>query len=72
MHHDIGYRWSNGKHETRLVDFIHYGEINGQTAMAKTVGFPTAIAAKMVLESNNLFVYLKLIYTLLHCIDIYL
>ena len=54
MHHDIGYIWSNGKHETRVVDFIHYGETNGQTAMAKTVGFPTAIAAKMVLESNYL------------------
>lgn len=52
MHHEIGYRWPNGKDETRTVDFIHYGEINGSTAMAKTVGLPTAIAAKMVLESN--------------------
>lgn len=51
MHHEIGYK-NAGQDEIKTVDFIHYGEINGQTAMAKTVGLPTAIAAKMVLESN--------------------
>ncbi len=33
-----------------------YGELNGDSAMAQTVGKPTAIAAKMILsgkKSNN-------------------
>ena len=52
MHHEIGYRWpTSGQIESRTVEFIQYGDTNGQTAMAKTVGLPTAITAKMVLES---------------------
>lgn len=56
MHHEIGYKLSNGQNETKTIDFIHYGEMNGHTAMAKTVGLPTAIAAKMVLESRCLLI----------------
>ncbi|RNA45143.1 alpha-aminoadipic semialdehyde mitochondrial [Brachionus plicatilis] len=52
MHHEVGYKLSNGQNESKTIDFIHYGEINGQTAMAKTVGLPAAIAAKMVLEKE--------------------
>ena len=52
MHHEINYKWSSGKDETRTIDFIQYGDTDGYTAMAKTVGLPTAIAAKMVLESK--------------------
>jgi len=52
MHHEINYKWPNGKDETRTIDFIQYGDVKGYTAMAKTVGLPTAIAAKMVLESK--------------------
>ncbi len=52
MHHEIGIEWPNGKNELRNVDFIHYGDMNGLSAMAKTVGYPTAIAAKMVLNSK--------------------
>lgn len=56
MHHEIGYKYeSTGQSETKTVDFIQYGEPNGRTAMAKTVGLPTAITAKMVLESMRLF-----------------
>lgn len=55
MHHEIGYKWpSTGQSETKTVEFIQYGDTNGHTAMAKTVGFPTAIAAKMVLESMEI------------------
>ena len=50
MHHDIGYSWPNGINEVKSVDFIQYGDVNKFTAMAKTVGLPTAITAKMVLE----------------------
>ena len=52
MHHEIGFSWPNGKDEVKSVDFIEYGDINKFSAMAKTVGLPTAIAAKMVLESK--------------------
>lgn len=52
MHHDIGIQWPNGKNEKRLVDFIHYGDSNGLSAMAQTVGYPTAIATKMVLDKE--------------------
>ena len=51
MHHEIGISWPNGKNESRNVDFIHYGNVEGPSAMAQTVGYTTAIAAKMVLES---------------------
>ncbi len=51
MHHEIGISWPNGKNEIRNVDFIHYGTVNGLSAMAQTVGYTAAIAAKMVLES---------------------
>ncbi len=53
MHHEIGYKFPNGKEEIKTVDFIQYGDTNGYTAMAKTVGLPTAIAARMVLESMS-------------------
>lgn len=53
MHHEIGYKWpTTGQTEKRTVEFIQYGDANGNTAMAKTVGLPTAITAKMVLESK--------------------
>lgn len=53
MHNEIGYKWPNGKQEVKTVDFIEYGDSKGFSAMAKTVGLPTAIATKMVLESTN-------------------
>ena len=59
MHHEIGYEWPNASKEVRTINFIQYGEANGQTAMAKTVGLPCAIAAKMVLESVYIFASLS-------------
>ena len=38
--------------ETRHIDLTLYGEVNGFTAMARTVGWPTAIAAKMILRGK--------------------
>lgn len=52
MHHNIEYTWPNGVKEVKSIDFIQYGDVNKFTAMAKTVGLPTAIAAKMVLEKE--------------------
>ena len=36
--------------ETRHIDLTMYGDPHGFTAMARTVGWPTAIAAKMILN----------------------
>ena len=52
MHHYIGVQWPDGTKEQRRVGFIVYGEENGYSAMSKTVGIPTAIATKMVLEGK--------------------
>ena len=41
--------------ETRHIDLTLYGEVNGFTAMARTVGWPTAIAAKMILRGKYNF-----------------
>ncbi|XP_065312549.1 alpha-aminoadipic semialdehyde synthase, mitochondrial-like isoform X2 [Gordionus sp. m RMFG-2023] len=38
--------------ELKTVTLIVYGEPNGHTAMAKTVGFPCGIAVKMILEGE--------------------
>lgn len=52
MHHDIGVQWLDGSRERRQVSLVAYGEENGYSAMAKTVGLPTGIATKMVLEGE--------------------
>lgn len=31
---------------------VVYGDVNGYSAMAKTVGYPTAIATKMILDGE--------------------
>ena len=34
------------------INLVQYGEPTGYTAMAKTVGYPAAIATKMVLDGE--------------------
>lgn len=55
MHNEIGYKWPNGVQGVKIVDFIEYGNVKGFSSMARTVGLPTAIATKMVLESKNFY-----------------
>lgn len=38
--------------ETREITLVVYGEPNGYTAMAKTVGYPAAIGTKMLLDKE--------------------
>ena len=52
MRHDIGVEWPDQGSEMQHVDFVVYGDANRYSAMAATVGFPTGIAAKMVLEGK--------------------
>lgn len=55
LRHDIGILWPNNKKEHRGVNFVVYGDINGHSAMAKTVGFPAAIATKMILDGKEYY-----------------
>ncbi|XP_059138929.1 alpha-aminoadipic semialdehyde synthase, mitochondrial-like [Physella acuta] len=52
MRHDIGIQWGDGKMEERSIDLVSYGDIGGFSAMAKTVGLPTGIAARMILTGE--------------------
>ncbi|XP_064486765.1 alpha-aminoadipic semialdehyde synthase, mitochondrial-like isoform X2 [Ornithodoros turicata] len=52
MRHDVGIQWHNEKKEVRHIDMVTYGDPNGYSAMAKTVGYPAAIAAKMILQGE--------------------
>ncbi len=40
------------RRERIMSEFIQYGELHGDTAIAKTVGLPAAIAARLVLEGD--------------------
>ena len=53
MRHDVGIRWPDGKRDMHHIDLVVYGDQDhegGFSAMAKTVGYPAAIATKMILE----------------------
>ncbi|KAK9873152.1 hypothetical protein WA026_021385 [Henosepilachna vigintioctopunctata] len=52
LRHELKITWPGGKKETRGVNFVVYGDINGHSAMAKTVGIPAAIATKMILDGE--------------------
>ncbi|XP_054713377.1 alpha-aminoadipic semialdehyde synthase, mitochondrial-like isoform X2 [Uloborus diversus] len=52
LRHNIGIQWPDNKNEIREIDFVVYGDKGGYSAMAKTVGYPAAIASKMVIENE--------------------
>lgn len=55
LRHDLRIRWPNGDIEEKGINFVVYGQPaagGGHSAMAVTVGFPAAIAAKMVLDGE--------------------
>uniref|UniRef100_A0A674A678 Alpha-aminoadipic semialdehyde synthase, mitochondrial n=1 Tax=Salmo trutta TaxID=8032 RepID=A0A674A678_SALTR len=52
MRNDVGLRHSTGELETKHISLVVYGDANGYSAMAKTVGYPAAIAARMVLDGE--------------------
>ncbi|GAU93379.1 hypothetical protein RvY_05331 [Ramazzottius varieornatus] len=52
LRHDIDIAWPNKSKETREITLVVYGEPNGYTAMAKTVGYPAAIGTKMLLDKE--------------------
>ncbi|KAI5627062.1 alpha-aminoadipic semialdehyde synthase, mitochondrial, partial [Silurus asotus] len=52
MKNDIGIRHPTGELEMKHISMVVYGDANGFSAMAKTVGYPAAIAARMVLDGE--------------------
>ncbi|XP_037539587.1 alpha-aminoadipic semialdehyde synthase, mitochondrial [Nematolebias whitei] len=52
MRNDVGIRHSTGELETKHISLVVYGDPNGFSAMAKTVGYPAAIAARMILDGE--------------------
>lgn len=49
LRNDVGIRHPTGELETKHMSLVVYGDPNGFPAMAKTVGYPCAIASRMVL-----------------------
>jgi alpha-aminoadipic semialdehyde synthase len=49
----VGVTWSDGRKERREITMTVRGDPASHTAMATTVGLPTAIAAKMVLDGKG-------------------
>jgi saccharopine dehydrogenase-like NADP-dependent oxidoreductase len=52
MHHEIVGEYPSGKRELHTSTMIQYGDPDGDSAMARTVGLPAAIAASMILDGK--------------------
>lgn len=52
MHHDFVVEYDDDKQEHITSTLIDYGVPNGYTSMARTVGIPAAIGARMVLDGT--------------------
>jgi alpha-aminoadipic semialdehyde synthase len=56
LHHRFGIETASGDPETLTSSLIVYGDAHGgaggETAMARTVGLPTAIAADLILQGD--------------------
>lgn len=55
LRHEFIVRWPNRTREEKGINFVVYGKPaieGGHSAMALTVGFPAAIAAKMILDGE--------------------
>jgi alpha-aminoadipic semialdehyde synthase len=52
MQHEFAIKKNDGSMEKKSSSLIEYGELGGFTAMARTVGYPVAVAAEMILEGS--------------------
>nr|SVE70256.1 EOG090X0141 [Daphnia similis]SVE70880.1 EOG090X0141 [Daphnia similis]SVE71511.1 EOG090X0141 [Daphnia similis]SVE72144.1 EOG090X0141 [Daphnia similis] len=54
LRHEIDILWPDQRHELRGINLVCYGQSSsaGYSAMARTVGYPAAIATKMVLDGE--------------------
>lgn len=54
LRNDVGLRHPTGELETKHISLVVYGDPDGFSAMAKTVGYPAAIGARMLLDGESL------------------
>lgn len=54
LRHTVQIRWPDNRLEERGINFVSYGDVEGHSAMALTVGYPAAIATKMILDGKDL------------------
>jgi len=52
MYHELVVELKNGSFERRTATLIEYGDIQGESAMARTVGVTAGIAAKLLLDAT--------------------
>ncbi|XP_034939038.1 alpha-aminoadipic semialdehyde synthase, mitochondrial [Chelonus insularis] len=52
LRHDIRVLWPDNKVEDKGINLVIYGDPEGHSAMSRTVGYPTAIATKMILDGE--------------------
>ena len=55
LRHEFIVRWPDNTREEKGIDFVVYGTPaaqGGNSAMAQTVGYPAAIATKMILDGE--------------------
>jgi len=52
LHHEFIIEYPSKKKESFTTTLIEYGDPEGYTAMAKTVGVPVAIAAQLILNGQ--------------------
>lgn len=52
LRHELGITWPDGQKELKGINLVAYWETGGYSAMAKTVGYPAAIATRMVLDGE--------------------
>ncbi|XP_072408506.1 alpha-aminoadipic semialdehyde synthase, mitochondrial isoform X3 [Chiloscyllium punctatum] len=52
LRNSVGIRHPSGQLETKHDSLVVYGDVGGFSAMAKTVGYPCAIGAEMVLDGE--------------------
>ncbi|XP_057330620.1 alpha-aminoadipic semialdehyde synthase, mitochondrial [Microplitis mediator] len=52
LRHDIGVVWPGNRIENKGINLVIYGDADGHSAMSRTVGYPAAIATKMILDGE--------------------
>ncbi|KJE95903.1 saccharopine dehydrogenase [Capsaspora owczarzaki ATCC 30864] len=50
LQHKFEIEWADGRKETRTATLLEYGQPDGITAMARTVGVPCGIATQLILD----------------------
>ncbi|UYV78885.1 AASS [Cordylochernes scorpioides] len=50
LRHQVGVTRADGSHEEHRLCLVEYGDPNGYSAIARTVSYPVAIAAQLLLQ----------------------